>query len=33
VTALQSIEAVARAVPQMHLGAGTVTRVSEVQRK
>lgn len=30
--ALASIEAVARAVPQMHLGAGTVTRVAEVQR-
>jgi len=30
--ALQSIEAVAKAVPQMHLGAGTVTRVSEVQQ-
>jgi 2-dehydro-3-deoxyphosphogluconate aldolase/(4S)-4-hydroxy-2-oxoglutarate aldolase len=30
--ALASIEAVAKAVPQMHLGAGTVTRVSEVQR-
>ena len=30
--ALKSIEAVAKAVPQMHLGAGTVTRVSEVQR-
>ena len=30
--ALASIEAVARAVPQMHLGAGTVTRVEEVQR-
>lgn len=30
--ALQSIEAVAKAVPQMHLGAGTVTRVAEVQR-
>lgn len=30
--ALMAIEAVARAVPQMHLGAGTVTRVSEVQR-
>lgn len=28
--ALQSMEAVARDVPQMHLGAGTVTRVSEV---
>ena len=28
--ALQSMEAVARAVPQMHLGAGTVTRVAEV---
>ena len=30
--ALASIEAVAKAVPEMHLGAGTVTRVSEVQR-
>jgi 2-dehydro-3-deoxyphosphogluconate aldolase/(4S)-4-hydroxy-2-oxoglutarate aldolase len=30
--ALQSIEAVAKAVPQMHTGAGTVTRVSEVQQ-
>jgi 2-dehydro-3-deoxyphosphogluconate aldolase/(4S)-4-hydroxy-2-oxoglutarate aldolase len=30
--ALASIEAVAAAVPQMHLGAGTVTRVSEVQQ-
>jgi 2-dehydro-3-deoxyphosphogluconate aldolase / (4S)-4-hydroxy-2-oxoglutarate aldolase len=30
--ALQSIEAVAKAVPQMHLGAGTVTRIAEVQR-
>ncbi|MDP2743127.1 MAG: bifunctional 4-hydroxy-2-oxoglutarate aldolase/2-dehydro-3-deoxy-phosphogluconate aldolase [Hydrogenophaga sp.] len=30
--ALASIEAVAKAVPQMHLGAGTVTRVTEVQR-
>ena len=30
--ALASIEAVARAVPQMHLGAGTVTRVAEVQQ-
>jgi len=30
--ALASIEAVARAVPQMHVGAGTVTRVAEVQR-
>jgi 2-dehydro-3-deoxyphosphogluconate aldolase / (4S)-4-hydroxy-2-oxoglutarate aldolase len=28
--ALQSMEAVARAVPQMHLGAGTVTRAAEV---
>lgn len=28
--ALDAIEAVARAVPQMHLGAGTVTRASEV---
>lgn len=30
--ALESIEAVAKAVPEMHLGAGTVTRVAEVQR-
>jgi len=30
--AIRAIEAVARAVPQMHLGAGTVTRVAEVQR-
>lgn len=30
--ALAAIEAVARAVPQMHIGAGTVTRVSEVQQ-
>jgi 2-dehydro-3-deoxyphosphogluconate aldolase / (4S)-4-hydroxy-2-oxoglutarate aldolase len=30
--ALAAIEAVARSVPQMHLGAGTVTRVAEVQR-
>jgi 2-dehydro-3-deoxyphosphogluconate aldolase/(4S)-4-hydroxy-2-oxoglutarate aldolase len=30
--ALASIEAVAKAVPQMHLGAGTVTRVAEVQQ-
>lgn len=30
--ALASIEAVASAVPQMHLGAGTVTRVAEVQQ-
>jgi 2-dehydro-3-deoxyphosphogluconate aldolase/(4S)-4-hydroxy-2-oxoglutarate aldolase len=30
--ALASIEAVAKAVPQMHLGAGTVTRVTEVQQ-
>lgn len=30
--ALAGIEAVARAVPRMHLGAGTVTRVDEVQR-
>lgn len=30
--ALASIEAVAQAVPQMHLGAGTVTRVAEVQQ-
>jgi 2-dehydro-3-deoxyphosphogluconate aldolase/(4S)-4-hydroxy-2-oxoglutarate aldolase len=28
--ALHAIEAVARAVPQMHLGAGTVTRAAEV---
>ncbi len=28
---LPAIEAVARAVPQMHVGAGTVTRASEVQ--
>ena len=28
--ALQAIETVARAVPQMHLGAGTVTRAAEV---
>lgn len=28
--ALQAMEAVARAVPQMHLGAGTVTRAAEV---
>jgi 2-dehydro-3-deoxyphosphogluconate aldolase/(4S)-4-hydroxy-2-oxoglutarate aldolase len=28
--ALQAIEAVARAVPQMHVGAGTVTRAAEV---
>ncbi|QHE87062.1 bifunctional 4-hydroxy-2-oxoglutarate aldolase/2-dehydro-3-deoxy-phosphogluconate aldolase [Hydrogenophaga sp. BPS33] len=28
--ALRAIEAVARAVPQMHLGAGTVTRAAEV---
>lgn len=28
--ALQAMETVARAVPQMHLGAGTVTRVAEV---
>ncbi len=28
--ALHAMEAVARAVPQMHLGAGTVTRVAEV---
>jgi len=31
-TALKSIEAVAKAVPDMHTGAGTVTRVSEVQQ-
>lgn len=30
--ALMAIEAVARAVPQMHLGAGTVTRAPEVQQ-
>lgn len=30
--ALAAIEAVAKAVPTMHLGAGTVTRVQEVQR-
>jgi 2-dehydro-3-deoxyphosphogluconate aldolase/(4S)-4-hydroxy-2-oxoglutarate aldolase len=30
--ALAAIEAVARVVPQMHLGAGTVTRVAEVQQ-
>lgn len=30
--ALTAIEAVAKAVPQMHLGAGTVTRVHEVQQ-
>jgi 2-dehydro-3-deoxyphosphogluconate aldolase/(4S)-4-hydroxy-2-oxoglutarate aldolase len=30
--ALASIEAVAKAVPQMHLGAGTVTRVAEVRQ-
>lgn len=30
--ALAAIEAVARAVPQMHVGAGTVTRVGEVQQ-
>jgi 2-dehydro-3-deoxyphosphogluconate aldolase/(4S)-4-hydroxy-2-oxoglutarate aldolase len=30
--ALSAIEAVAKAVPQMHLGAGTVTRVAEVQQ-
>ncbi len=30
--ALQSMEAVARAVPQMHLGAGTVTRAAEVSQ-
>lgn len=30
--ALASIEAVAKALPQMHLGAGTVTRVADVQR-
>lgn len=30
--ALASIEAVAKAVPQMHLGAGTVTRLVEVQQ-
>lgn len=30
--ALGAIEAVAKAVPHMHLGAGTVTRVAEVRR-
>lgn len=30
--ALAAIEAVSRAVPDMHLGAGTVTRVADVQR-
>ena len=30
--ALKAIEAVARAVPQMHTGAGTVTRVDQVQQ-
>ncbi|MCB2016784.1 MAG: bifunctional 4-hydroxy-2-oxoglutarate aldolase/2-dehydro-3-deoxy-phosphogluconate aldolase [Hydrogenophaga sp.] len=30
--ALKSIEAVAKAVPQMHTGAGTVTRAEEVQQ-
>jgi 2-dehydro-3-deoxyphosphogluconate aldolase/(4S)-4-hydroxy-2-oxoglutarate aldolase len=30
--ALEGIEAVAKAVPQMHLGAGTVTRASDVPR-
>jgi 2-dehydro-3-deoxyphosphogluconate aldolase/(4S)-4-hydroxy-2-oxoglutarate aldolase len=30
--ALAAIEAVAKAVPQMHLGAGTVTRVAELQQ-
>ena len=30
--ALAAMEAVAKAVPQMHLGAGTVTRVDEVQQ-
>ncbi|MDO8904255.1 bifunctional 4-hydroxy-2-oxoglutarate aldolase/2-dehydro-3-deoxy-phosphogluconate aldolase [Hydrogenophaga sp.] len=30
--ALAAIEAVAKAVPQMHTGAGTVTRVTEVQQ-
>lgn len=30
--ALAAIEAVAKAVPEMHLGAGTVTRIAEVQR-
>ena len=29
---LAAIEAVARAVPEMQLGAGTVTRVADVQR-
>jgi 2-dehydro-3-deoxyphosphogluconate aldolase/(4S)-4-hydroxy-2-oxoglutarate aldolase len=31
-SALAAIEAVARAVPRMHVGAGTVTRVADVQR-
>ena len=31
-SALAAIEAVARGVPQMHVGAGTVTRVADVQR-
>lgn len=30
--ALRAMEAVARAVPKMHLGAGTVTRAAEVQQ-
>lgn len=30
--ALRAIEAVARAVPKMHVGAGTVTRAAEVQQ-
>ena len=30
--ALASMEAVAKAVPEMHVGAGTVTRVAEVQQ-
>ena len=31
-SALAAIEAVARGLPEMHLGAGTVTRVADVQR-
>jgi len=31
-SALAAIEAVARALPQMHVGAGTVTRAADVQR-
>lgn len=31
-SALAAIEAVARALPQMHVGAGTVTRAAQVQR-